>query len=61
MREIILKCKQIYTKCIGSSTSKKIKIPLFADDQVIIPDSDYNLQRGVVTLQNVAKSFGMEI
>ena len=61
MREIILKCKQIYTKVIASSTSTKINILLFADDKVVIADSEDNLQRGVVTLQNVAKNFGMKI
>jgi len=61
MREIILKCIQIYTKGTASSTSTKINILFFADDQVIITDSEDNLQRGVVTLQNVAKNFGVEI
>jgi hypothetical protein len=61
VREIILKCKQIYTKGVASSTSTKINIILFADDKVIIADSEDNLQRGVVPLQNVTKNFGMEI
>ena len=50
MREIIVKYNQIYTKGIASSTSTKINIPFFADDQVIIADSEDNLQGGVFTL-----------
>jgi hypothetical protein len=34
---------------------------LFADDQVVRADSEDNLRRGVFTLQNTAKQFGMEI
>jgi hypothetical protein len=33
----------------------------FSDDQVIIADSDDNLQRGVIALQVVANIFGVEI
>jgi hypothetical protein len=33
---------------------------LFADNQVIIADSEDNLQRGVFMWQNIAKYFGME-
>jgi hypothetical protein len=32
-----------------------------ADDQVIISDSEVNLERGAIKLQYVAKHFGMEI
>ena len=39
----------------------KIKQPLFTDEQVIIADSEDNLQRGIVTLQSVAKNCGIEI
>jgi hypothetical protein len=38
----------------------KSKHSAFADDQVIIVDSADNLQRGVFTLQNIPKNFGME-
>jgi type IV secretory pathway VirB4 component len=31
------------------------------DNQVIIANSEDNLQRGVFTLQNIVKDFGMEI
>jgi hypothetical protein len=37
------------------STSTKINTLHFADDQVIIADSEDNLQRGVLTLQNIKK------
>jgi hypothetical protein len=61
VHEIIVKCNQIYTKGIASSTSTKLNILLFADDQVIIADSEDNAQRRAFTLQNVAKNFGVEI
>ena len=38
---------QIYIKGITLSTSTKINILLFADDQVIIADLEKNLQRRV--------------
>ena len=50
VHEITVKCNQIYTKGIASSTSTKINILLFSDDQVIIADSEDNLQRVVVAL-----------
>jgi retron-type reverse transcriptase len=43
MNEIIVKWKTIYTKGITLSTSTKINTLLFADDQVIIADSEDNL------------------
>jgi hypothetical protein len=33
----------------------------FANDQVIIADSEDNLQKGVFTLRNIAKNSGIEI
>jgi hypothetical protein len=50
MNEIILKWSQTYTKGITLSTSTKIRTTLFADDQLIIADSEDNLQRGLFTL-----------
>jgi hypothetical protein len=52
LNEIIVKWNQIYTKGITLSTTTKINTLLFADDQVIIADSEDNLQRGVFKLQN---------
>jgi hypothetical protein len=52
---------QIYIKGIILSTAKKISTLRFAEGQVIIADSEDSLQRGVFTLQNIAKDFGMEI
>jgi hypothetical protein len=43
LNEIIVKWKKIYTKGITLSTSTKINTLLFADDQVIIADSEDNL------------------
>jgi hypothetical protein len=56
-----VKWNYICTKGITVSTIAKIKTLLFAGNQVIIADSEDNLWRGVFTLQNVAKYFGMEI
>ena len=39
----------------------KTKTLRFADNQVIIADSEDNLQRGVFTLRNIAKNSGMDI
>jgi hypothetical protein len=39
----------------------KTNTPRFADNQAVIADSEDNLQRGVFTLQNIAKNFGMVI
>ena len=62
MNEIIVKWNQIYTKDITLSTNeKKINTLLFADDRVIVADSEDNLQRGVFTLQNMAKIYEVEI
>jgi len=50
MNEIIAKFNQIYIKGITLSTSTKLNAPLFTGEQVIIADSEDNLQRGVFTL-----------
>ena len=59
----VIKWNQIYTRGISLSTTTKMNTFLFADDQVIMADSDDNLQWRVFrsTLQNIAKDFGMEI
>ena len=54
---MIIKWNQIYTKDITLSSTTKINTLLFPDDQA---DSEDNLHR-VLTLQNIAKDFGMEI
>ena len=56
----MVKWNQIYTKGITLSTSTKTNTLLYADNQVIIADSADNLQREIITLQNIAKHFGME-
>jgi len=55
INEIIVKWKLIYTKVISLSTSTKRNTFIFADDYVIIADSDYNLLGGVFTLQITTK------
>jgi len=59
--QITVKWNQIYTKDITFSPSKEINLCFFADGQVIIADSEDKLQRGIFTLQNIVKIFGMEI
>jgi len=61
MNEITVKLNHIYKNGTTLSTSRKINNLLFADDQVILADSEDNLQRGVFTLQNKVKKNGMEI
>jgi len=55
MNEITVKLNQIYKNGTTLLTKIKINCLLFADDQVIIADSEDNLQRGVFTLQNNKK------
>jgi hypothetical protein len=61
MNEIIAKLNQIYIKGITLSTSTKLNTPLFTDKPAITPDSEDNLQRGIFTLQSIAKNFGIDI
>jgi hypothetical protein len=48
---MIVKWNNIDTKVITFSPSKEITTLLFADDQIIIADSEYKLQRGIFTSQ----------
>jgi len=50
MNEMIVKWNQIYTKGIILAITTKINILHFAGDQVIIADTENNLQRGVFKL-----------
>ena len=61
MNEITAKWTQTDTKDTTLSTMTKIKTLHFAEDKVVIVDSDDNLQVGLFTLQNAAKNCGMEI
>ena len=47
-------------KGVALSTITKKKL-LFANDKVIIADSEDNLQAAVFTLRNIVKNFGVEI
>jgi hypothetical protein len=60
MNEITVKLNHIYKNGTTLSTSTKINNLHFADDQVIIADSEDNLQRGVFTLQNKVKKKKLE-
>ena len=61
MNEITVKWNQINTKGIILSNGTKTNTIMFADSQAIIADRQNNLQTDVFTVQNTAKSFGMEI
>jgi len=58
---IIVKWRQVYKKGITVSTIAKINTLLFADDRVIVADSEDNLQRGVFTLRNMPRNYELEI
>jgi hypothetical protein len=55
VNEILVKWSEIYTKGITLSTSTKIL--LFAKDEVIIADSEDNLQRGVFVITKHSQKF----
>jgi hypothetical protein len=55
MNEIIVKRNYIYTKGIALSNSTEISTLRFLDDQVVIADSEDNLQRRVFTLKQSKK------
>jgi hypothetical protein len=57
MKAMTATWKPIDTQGTTVSTGTKINTLHFAEGQVIIADSDDNLQRGVFTLQNIAKKF----
>jgi hypothetical protein len=61
MNEVIKDWNQIYTKGINVQNNTKLNTILFVDDQVIIANSEDNLQRGVFTLNNTLNRFGMTI
>lgn len=61
INEIILKWNQIYTSGIKITSALTLNTLLYADDQVIISNSEDNLQRGLYTLNKILKDFGMEI
>jgi hypothetical protein len=46
---------------IPANTNLKLDPIVFADDRVILADSEYELQLSVYNLQNIAKEFNMEI
>ena len=57
LNAITTKWSQTDTEGTTLPTGTKINTVHFAEDQVIIADSDDNLQRGVFTLQNIANKF----
>ena len=52
--------KWINAKGITLSVNTKINTTFFADDQIIIADSQDSLQRGLFTSKNIAKDFGID-
>jgi hypothetical protein len=61
INEVIKDWNQIYTKGINVQNNIKLNTILFADDKVIIDNSEDNLQRGVCTLNNTLNRFGLTI
>jgi hypothetical protein len=61
MNEIIVKWNQIYIKGIILLTSTKLNTPLFTDKQVIIADSEDNLQKGIYITKHSKKSWNRNI
>ena len=61
MNEKNVKYNPISREGITLSTSIKINTLFFVDDQIIIADTEDNLQRGVFSLQNTTENFGMEM
>jgi hypothetical protein len=50
MIEMLLKWSQTYTKRSTLSTRTKIKTTIFAEDQLIVADTEDNLQRELFML-----------
>jgi hypothetical protein len=61
MNEIIIQWNKIYNKGIRIQNNTKLNTLLYADDQIIISNSEDNLQRGVYMLNNILKDFKMKI
>jgi hypothetical protein len=61
MNEIIKQYNEKYTTGIKMSNDTKLNTILFADDQVVIANSEDNLQRGLHALHQTVQAFGMKI
>jgi hypothetical protein len=61
MNEIIKQWNEKYITGIKMSNDTKLNTILFADDQVVIANSDDNLQRGLHALHQTVQAFGMKI
>jgi hypothetical protein len=61
INEIIKRWNEKYTTGIKISNDTKLNTILFADDQVVITNSEDNLQRGLRALHQAVQTFGMEI
>ena len=59
MHEMILQCKQIYTKGITLPSRTKINTLNFEDHQVMKDYAANDLQIAVFTLQNAIKNLGI--
>jgi hypothetical protein len=58
---IIIIKSSCYTTGIKISNDTKLNTILFADDQVVIANSEDNLQRGLHSLHQTVQTFGMRI
>ena len=61
INEIICCWNKKYPLGITISGNTKLNTLLFADDQIIISNSEDNLQKAVFALQKVAQEYGMQI
>jgi phosphate-selective porin len=52
MNEIIIQWNKVYNEGIRIQNNTKLNTLLYADDQIIISNSEDNLQRGVHMLNN---------
>jgi hypothetical protein len=61
MNEIIIQWNKKYNEGIRIQNNTKLNILLYANNQIIISNSEDNLQRGVYMLNNILKYFKMKI
>jgi hypothetical protein len=60
VNEIFKQWNEKYTTGIKISNDTKLNTILFAEDQVVIANSEDNLQRGLHALHETVQSFGMK-
>jgi hypothetical protein len=61
MNKVIIQWNKIYNEEIIIQNNTKLNTLLYANDQIIISNSEDNLQRGVHMLNNILKDFEIKI